>query len=156
MGIKAALYKTKIPKIEVLTNKETNEIEYIISEDPSDYKTLDSSNVPVSITFGKIGDCYLVDPTLEEEKCLDSRITISINQKGNICSIQKGCSGKGFNSTELIKILNTSIKIGLKLIQLLETILKEQKIKTKNFLTKNSIKYFKCGNDDNTKLLQIK
>jgi exosome complex component RRP42 len=35
----------------------------------------------------------IVDPWLEEEQVMDSRISFAFNDDGNICAIQKGGSG---------------------------------------------------------------
>ncbi|MBN1544204.1 exosome complex protein Rrp42 [Candidatus Woesearchaeota archaeon] len=48
------------------------------------------SRVPVSVTVFKYGDHILVDPTNEEEKAIDARLTVGVLENGNICSLQKG------------------------------------------------------------------
>ena len=45
------------------------------------------------VTIGKISNNLIVDPGLEEETVMDSRITFAINEEGNICAVQKGLSG---------------------------------------------------------------
>jgi exosome complex component RRP42 len=48
---------------------------------------------PIAITFAKINDTLVVDPWLEEEQIMDARLTITTDNDGNICAIQKGGSG---------------------------------------------------------------
>ena len=48
---------------------------------------------PIAITFAKINDTLVVDPWLEEEQIMDARLTITTDDDGNICAIQKGGSG---------------------------------------------------------------
>jgi len=48
---------------------------------------------PITVTIGKINDKLIVDPWLEEEQVMDARLTMAINDEGNICAIQKGLSG---------------------------------------------------------------
>lgn len=55
-------------------------------------KTLSLERYPLPITVGKIGTYLLVDPTQEEEKALDARVTITVLEDGNICAMQKGLS----------------------------------------------------------------
>ena len=60
-----------------------------------DYKTkteenLPLSKTPVTVTVFKYGDNLLIDPTYEEEKAYDARLTVSVLENGNICSLQKG------------------------------------------------------------------
>jgi exosome complex component RRP42 len=45
------------------------------------------------VTLGKINDKLIVDPWLEEEQIMDARISMAINDEGNICAIQKGGAG---------------------------------------------------------------
>jgi exosome complex component RRP42 len=48
---------------------------------------------PVTVTVGKIGDKLIVDPEAEEESVMDARLSMAVNDAGNICAIQKGLSG---------------------------------------------------------------
>ena len=76
-----ALKNTKIPKI---------------VNDNVDYKNLTDKGLPlskkdpVSVTVHKIGDSYIVDPTTEEEKIADGRLTVATTSEGKICAMQKG------------------------------------------------------------------
>ena len=49
-------------------------------------------SLPVSITAARIGDYVLIDPSAEEEACMDSRITITTTDEG-FCATQKGHTG---------------------------------------------------------------
>jgi exosome complex component RRP42 len=51
------------------------------------------TTLPVSITAIKIGDTILLDPTAEEESCMEARITITTNSNGEYTAIQKGSTG---------------------------------------------------------------
>jgi exosome complex component RRP42 len=48
---------------------------------------------PITVTFAKINDKLVVDPWLEEEQVMDARLSMAIDDDGNICAIQKGGSG---------------------------------------------------------------
>jgi exosome complex component RRP42 len=47
---------------------------------------------PIPVTVCKIGDLLFVDPTDEEEKAVEARLTITSLDKDKICSLQKGGS----------------------------------------------------------------
>jgi exosome complex component RRP42 len=47
---------------------------------------------PVAVTMVKIGDSLIVDPTADEEEVMDLRLTITLDEDGNICTIQKSGS----------------------------------------------------------------
>ncbi|MCK4440011.1 exosome complex protein Rrp42, partial [Candidatus Bathyarchaeota archaeon] len=48
---------------------------------------------PIAVTIAKINDKLIVDPSLEEEQMMDTRLTMTTDEDGNICAIQKGGSG---------------------------------------------------------------
>jgi len=45
---------------------------------------------PVAVSIGKVGGSLLVDPSLEEEQTLEARVTVSVDEAGRVCSVQKG------------------------------------------------------------------
>jgi exosome complex component RRP42 len=57
------------------------------------YTPLEVEKRPIAITMAKINDKLIVDPRLEEERAMDTRLTITIDDDNNICAIQKGGSG---------------------------------------------------------------
>jgi exosome complex component RRP42 len=80
----AALLNTKMP------NYEIKDGELKIKQG---YTPLPVKSHPVTVTTGKINNFLIVDPGLEEEQVMDSRISMAINDEGNICAVQKGGSG---------------------------------------------------------------
>lgn len=48
---------------------------------------------PVAVTFAKIGDKLLLDPSLEEEQVTDARLTMTFTEDGALCAMQKGGNG---------------------------------------------------------------
>lgn len=79
----AALMNTKMP------NYEIKDGELKIKQG---YTPLPLKSHPVTVTLGKINNKLIVDPWIEEESVMDSRITFASNEEGNICAIQKGGS----------------------------------------------------------------
>jgi exosome complex component RRP42 len=80
----AALLNTKMSNYEV----EDDEVKI-----KSGYAPLPIRKHPVTVTFAKIGDKLVVDPSSEEEQVMDARISMAIDDDDNICAIQKGGSG---------------------------------------------------------------
>jgi len=80
----AALLNTKMPNFEV------KEDEVKIK---AGYTQLPIRKHPITATFAKINDKLVVDPWLEEEQIMDARLSMAIDDDGNICAIQKGGSG---------------------------------------------------------------
>jgi exosome complex component RRP42 len=64
------------------------------------------TTVPVSITQVRIGDAVLVDPSSEEEGCMDARITIDTSD-GGYCALQKGHAGS-FTVEQIKKAAETA------------------------------------------------
>jgi len=80
----AALMNTKMPNYEI----KDGELKI-----KTGYTPLPLKSKPITVTIGKIANKLIVDPWLEEESVMDSRISFAINEDGNICAIQKGGSG---------------------------------------------------------------
>jgi exosome complex component RRP42 len=57
------------------------------------YTPLPLKSRPITVTVCKINNKLIVDPWLEEESVMDSRLSMAINDDGNIVAIQKGGSG---------------------------------------------------------------
>ena len=94
----AALMNTKIPKVE--DGK-------IIRGEYS--HNLAPKSLPVSVTFNRIGDHWLADPTRDEEVVLESKITISTTEE-HVCTLQKS---KGYiTRNELFDNIEIAFKRG--------------------------------------------
>ncbi len=76
----AALKKAKIPV-------------YTVTDDgiklTKKKKALKILKEPVAVTMVKIGDSIVVDPTADEEEVMEARFTVTLDEKGNVCTIQK-------------------------------------------------------------------
>jgi exosome complex component RRP42 len=90
----SALMNTKMPNYEV----ENGELKI-----KTGYTQLPMKSHPVTVTIGKIGNNLIVDPWLEEEQVMDARMSMAINDEGNICAIQKGGSGY-FSPQQIIEV----------------------------------------------------
>jgi exosome complex component RRP42 len=80
----SALMNTKMP------NYEVKDGEVVIKQG---YTLLPMKSHPITVTLGKINGKLIVDPWLEEEQVMDSRLTMAFNDEGNICATQKGGTG---------------------------------------------------------------
>jgi exosome complex component RRP42 len=81
LGSIIALKQARFPKIE---NDTVNYKELTKEKLPLSTKN------PVSVTVCKIGNTYIVDPTAEEEKAVEARLTVATTNEGKICAMQKG------------------------------------------------------------------
>ncbi len=76
----AALKDTRFPEYE------NDELNYKKKTD----RTLELKKLPVTITVFKIGDAFLIDPAMDEEKHMDARLTVALTEDNTICALQKG------------------------------------------------------------------
>lgn len=83
-AVVSALASSKIPVFEMQDGKVVNTGN---SQDPP------VTTIPVSITAIRIGEAVILDPTSEEEACMNARITITTNSNGDYTAIQKGSTG---------------------------------------------------------------
>lgn len=66
---------------------------------------------PVSITAVKIDGKILIDPTHDEERVADARLTVATIETGNLCAMQKGLHG-AFTVDEVFKVVDLSRRLG--------------------------------------------
>ncbi len=79
-----ALLNTKIPNYEIADGE---------VKMTSVQTQLPLSRRPIAVTFAKISDRLVVDPWLDEEQIMETRLTLTTDDEGRICAIQKGGSG---------------------------------------------------------------
>jgi len=81
LGAITALKNTRFPVV-----KEDGNIDW---DAPLTDKKLELAKEPVEVTVIKIGEFYIVDPILEEEKLADTSITIAVSKEGLVYAMQK-------------------------------------------------------------------
>jgi exosome complex component RRP42 len=91
----AALMNTKMANYEIKDGK---------VEIKQGYTPLPMKSHPITVTLGKINNKLIVDPWLEEEQVMDSRISMAFNDEGNLCAIQKGGSSS-FTQQQIIEAM---------------------------------------------------
>ncbi|MGI0039855.1 MAG: exosome complex protein Rrp42, partial [Nitrososphaera sp.] len=79
-AVVSALLTAKLPILEMKDDKVV---------DTGQTRPMPVTTVPVSITAARIGEHVLIDPSSEEEGCMDARITITTAEEG-FCAVQKG------------------------------------------------------------------
>ena len=85
---------------------------------------------PLTITIGKVGDKLLIDPTFEEEKVLDSFVSIAVTEEEKIVSMQKMGLGV-LTDDDLSKMIDLAVKKTKELRKLIKDGKKDTKPKTK-------------------------
>jgi len=88
-----------------------------------EYIDMPIQNIAVPCTFVKLDDVILLDPSLDEEKAQDSRLTISTEKDKNICAMQKSGSG-GFTMEEITWSTKLSVAKGAELRKKIEEAIK--------------------------------
>jgi exosome complex component RRP42 len=104
----AALMSTKMPKIEdgkIVRGEYSGKLQI--------------KNKVVSCTFGKLKNYKFLDPSLDEEKGMDARLTIA-TVPGFVCAAQKGGSGS-FTENDIYESIELAFEKGEKLRALLES-----------------------------------
>ena len=83
-AVVSALISSKIPIFKVQDGKVV---------DSGDVQEPPLTTIPISITAARVGDTVILDPTAEEEACMDARITITTNSNSDFTAVQKGSTG---------------------------------------------------------------
>jgi exosome complex component RRP42 len=94
----SALISSKLPVFEIQDGKV---VDIGNRQDPP------ITTIPISITAVKISDAVILDPTSEEEACMDARITITTNSDGHFTALQKGSTG-AFTIEQIKKAAETA------------------------------------------------
>jgi exosome complex component RRP42 len=102
----AALKDAKFPKYD----EKKGEIDY----ETKGTKKLVLKELPIPITVLKISNKYVVDPSLEEEKAMEARLTVTTTEDGRICAMQKGGNGS-LTAEDIEEMVEISIKKGKEL-----------------------------------------
>ena len=97
-AVVSALISSKLPIFEIQDGKV---VDIGNRQDPP------ITTIPISITAVRIGDAVILDPTSEEEACMDARITITTNSDGYFTAIQKGSTG-AFTIEQIKKAAETA------------------------------------------------
>lgn len=64
---------------------------------------------PINVTVCKVGDKFLLDPALEEEDVIDAKLSVSVRDDDNICSLQKQ-GHKELDVKDLEKMIDIALK----------------------------------------------
>ncbi len=95
----AAIKNAKFPEIV------DGELDYKHKSD----KGLPLKEEPIEVTVLKIGNHYVVDPLIEEEKVLDSRLTVASLADGTLCAMQKG-GWQTLTTEDVDKMIDLSVE----------------------------------------------
>jgi exosome complex component RRP42 len=101
----AAILSAKIPAIDPKSK------ELVYADGKARPMPITEENAAFSTTFAKIGDTVVADPQLYEELICNTRLTIGLDQNGNVRAMQKGGYGS-WKVDEVKELRRTSHKLG--------------------------------------------
>ena len=81
------------------------------ANDRGDDYPLPIRHLPISVTAVQIENSILVDPTLDEEKVAEARLTVTTDENGDLRAMQKGLAG-AFTLDQIYKCVETSQRLG--------------------------------------------
>jgi len=121
LAVRTALDSTKLPKIDVVTDAETNEpIDFDVSSDPHAVQSVGGiEQFPLLVTISEVDSTCIIDCTEQEECCVGGRLVVALNRSGNLCAINQDRSG-GFSPAALIDMLRMARQTGTSLFQKLD------------------------------------
>ena len=116
IGAVAALKTARMPKYDEETGR-------VVYGELTDKKIPLQKEPPITITAHKIGDSWIVDPTLEEEDVSEARVSIGATPDGTISSIQKG-EAREIDIEEFGDVIDLAEKVRKKVFSSIEKSLK--------------------------------
>jgi len=96
----AALKDARFPKLD-----KDNKVDY--NEKTS--KKLPLESEALACTVLKIGNYFIVDPSVDEESAADARLTVGVLENGTLCSLQKG-EDVALSIDDIDKMVDIAIK----------------------------------------------
>ncbi len=102
LAVLSALLTAKIPVVKV------SEDERIGITD--EWVPLPIRDRPIPVTMAKIGDKLVVDPNINEELSMDCRLTLTVNERGSICAVQKGGRGS-LSMNDILYAVDLALKV---------------------------------------------
>jgi exosome complex component RRP42 len=88
-----------------------------------DIVDLPVNDIAVPCTSVKLGDVILLDPSLDEERAMESRLTVATDKDNNVCAMQKSGIG-GFSAEEVMCAVRTSKTQGQTIREMIEEAIK--------------------------------
>jgi exosome complex component RRP42 len=69
------------------------------------------NHYPVECTFVRLGDAIVVDPTFDEERACQGRLTVATDEQGNVVAMQKGLVG-AFSPDDIKSVVERAFQHG--------------------------------------------
>ena len=107
LGIRTALYTTQIPKVDI--QQVDGNFDYDLL-DEVEYLQMREA-IPISTTIYQVGSTRIVDPTIEEELCSDARVSVLLDNNGNIVGMLKDQAV--VDSSVLVELIKVAKKKGM-------------------------------------------
>lgn len=114
MAAKVALDTATIPAVSVVVGDNDADLQVEVDGDPFNATKLPFTDLPVCVSLTKIGSCFVVDPTAEEEVCMSTRLAIAVNKQGDVCGVQKTGAG-GLSPSAVNEMIKIARVVGIKL-----------------------------------------
>lgn len=73
-------------------------------------------HVPIECTFCRLGDVIVADPTVDEERAAQGRLTVATDEAGNVVAMQKGLVG-AFSVEDVKDVVERAFQHGDRLRQ---------------------------------------
>ncbi|KAJ3377290.1 Exosome complex component RRP42, partial [Lobulomyces angularis] len=130
VATRGALQNTRIPKCRV------EESQGIFDFEIGDEETEIIEGwreMPVCVTVNKIGNSFILDSTPLEDNCSEARLMVSINRKGQICSVQKDGTG-AIEPTLLTEMIRSAQTKGKLILNNLDLVLSNEEKRIENLI----------------------
>jgi exosome complex component RRP42 len=72
---------------------------------------LDVAHLPIECTFVRLGEAIVVDPTFDEERAAQGRLTVATDETGRVVAMQKGLVG-AFSPDDVTTVVERAFRHG--------------------------------------------
>lgn len=137
LAVKCALFNLRMPRVNSAI-LDGGSVDLVLCDDPNDCDRLDVESIPILLTFCKIGEHCVVDPSIDEEICSTSSVVVGVSGKGKITTL-KTISGGSFYSETLDNCIELALATAKTLNDKLMSALKQEENQME------SKKHIKCS-----------
>lgn len=114
LAANAAIHDATIPCVSIVQGDTVDDLQVEVDGDPWKATKLPFTEFPVCVSLSKIGSCFIVDATEDEDACMATRLAVAVNESGDVCGVHKTGPG-GLSPAAMQEIIKVARTVGMQL-----------------------------------------
>lgn len=114
LAANAAVKDATLPCVEIVQGDTVEDLQVEVDGDPWKATKLPITDFPVCVSLSKIGSCFIVDATEDEDVCMSTRLAVAVGESGDVCGVQKTGPG-GLSPAAMQEMIKVARTVGIQL-----------------------------------------